>query len=487
LSKSYLLGLDIGSSSSKGTLMDVTGNIISCYTTKHVIDQPNTGWAEQSPDIWWQECIEIIHHCLSNGKIDPKDIKGISVSGMVPNFCPLGKNGEAIRPAILYRDNRAFKECLDLNHDYDLNLNLQDILPKWYWLKMKEYFHYKDIHMILNTHSYIVYKLTNQYNIDCDTAHLFGQDIFDGSTFTWNDVLINKIGLDPKVLPPIYRPTDIVGTITEDASQLTGLATGTPVIAGNGDSFTSLVGSGVVDAYDAMIYLGTAATLISLSKDIKCLANGPAFNSGSIHFLANVLTGGELLRWFKDKIQISKENLTFDSLEEGARSIVPGSNGLIILPHLEGQRTPEYNPCASGMMLGLSTSHTGVHIFRALLESLGFALYDSIIDTQIIIKRLVITGGGAKNSLLRQIIADIFNLPVEYHPHSDATIGNAYFVGFALGIFEDFDILKHQWLKDSMITGPNPENVELYKQYFSIYREANHTTKSLYSVLKKCE
>lgn len=478
-----LLGIDIGSSSTKGLLVNIKGDILSSHSIRHSFNQPEAGWAEQNPDeTWWPETVEIIRACIDKARIDAARIKGIAVTGMVPNLCPIDKNGKIVRPAIFYRDNRASEECAFLNEKYGLNFNLQDMLPKWYWIKNNEPENYAKISMVLNTHSYLIYKLTGKYNIDCDTADLFGE-IYNPATLSWKNDLVDKIGLNREALPPVYRQTDAVGTVTDEVCAMTGLKNTTPVFAGNGDSLMSMIGSSVVGANDAMIYLGTAATLIATDADMEEIVSGSTFNSGHIHFLGNVLTGAEYLKWFKEKLQLQGDVLSFEELDTLAGKIEPGANGLISLPHLEGQRTPVYNPSASGGIVGINSKHTGVHIYRAILESIAYALLDSTLGKTHMLKRLVVSGGAAASRSLRQILADVFNMPVEYNPKSGAALGIAYFAGYSLGLFNDFKTIRRGWLSQMEITQPAPGNAEQYKKCFDAYKRINEALSPIYPLL----
>jgi xylulokinase len=479
----YLLGLDIGTSSCKGVLADTKGNIKASLTTKHTISQPQPGWAEHNPEEnWWREIITIIKHCLATSLINPKDIAGISAGGLVPSLCPLDAQGNIVRPAILYRDNRAVNEVYELNKQFNLALGPADVTPKLYWLKKHEPENYQKTKIVLNAHSYLVYKLTGQPNTDCDIAGIFGE-VFDLDRLEWRFDLFKSMGLNPEVLPPIYRPTDIVGRVTAEAAAATGLAPGIPVVAGNGDSFMSLLGAGVVDPGDAMLYFGTAGTLLACVKSLAEAASGPAINSGSVEFLANILTGGELTRWFREELQLAEPKLDYAVLDSLAEKIPPGSEGLIMLPHLMGEKTPGNNPLARGAILGLTTAHTGVHVYRALMESFGYALLHSLEQTDVQIKRLVATGGGARSPLWRQIITDILGMPLEYISKSDAALGNAYFAGFSLGFFPGFATMKSEWLKVDRVTVVNPEVNKVYRQYFHLYKKINQQAKPAFSLL----
>ncbi|MGI9952649.1 FGGY family carbohydrate kinase [Moorellaceae bacterium AZ2] len=479
----YLLGIDIGTSSCKGVLVDLKGRILGSHSTKYTLLQPKPGWAEHDPEVhWWGDLVLVVRRCLQQSGVDPRNIAGVSVSGMVPNLCALDSDGRPVRPAILYRDNRAVAEVQELNSRFNLSLGAADVVPKLLWLKRWEPENYRRTHVILNAHSYIIYKLTGIPSADCDTANTFG-GIFDSERLTWRTDLVSAMGLDPQKLPPIFRPTDVVGRVTAEAARATGLAPGIPVVAGNGDSFMSLVGTGVVHAHEAMIYLGTAATMFVCLTDLEKVASGPAISGGYARFVANILTGGELTRWFREQLIPDEEMPNFAALEAMAQEIPPGSEGLIVLPHFMGKRTPESDPLARGVILGLTTAHGGAHLYRAFMEAVGFAIRDCYEREKVSVKRLAVTGGGACSRLWRQIIADILGMSLEYRAKADAALGNAYFAGFALGYFTDFNAIEHEWLEVDEVTTVNSDAHRIYERYFDLYRSLDTLMKPAYHLL----
>jgi xylulokinase len=234
-----------------------------------------------------------------------------------------------------------------------------------------------------------------------------------------------------------------------------------------------------------MIYFGTAGTMLTCLAPLEEIAAGPAISSGQVQFLANILTGGELTRWFREQVLLPSGPLDFTALEKMAQSIPPGSEGLIILPHFMGERTPVNNPLSRGVILGLTTAHNRAHLYRALLESFGYALRDSYEQAGLPVKRVVATGGGAASPLWRQIVTDILGLPLEYAPRGDAALGNAYFAGFARGYFPDFKDLKNKWVQVEDVTSVNEARHNLYNKYFKMYRELNSMVKPAFSQLAR--
>ncbi|MCI8478373.1 MAG: hypothetical protein HFE97_08500 [Oscillospiraceae bacterium] len=481
MEQAYLLGIDIGTSSVKTVLTDTCGHRLAEYCCCYNTIQPQPGFVEQDPDqTWWTGACQGIRACLEQSGISPAGIAGICASGMVPNLCPLDAQGRPVRPAILYRDNRAVVQTSRLRARFGWNFSLQDVTPKLLWLKEHEPEAYGRIEQVLNAHSYIAYRLTGRYSSDHDIAAIFGE-VYDDQTHAWLPERMEAIGLDPKVLPPLYWPTDIVGTVTSQAAQETGLAQGTPVVAGTGDSYTILLGTGTVAANEGLIYLGTAGTLLGLRDSLDHMRGTCPFITGGAQFLGNVLTGGEITRWCKDALLSG--TLDYAALEQAAAAVPAGAEGLYALPHLLGERTPTPDPLARGVLFGLTTAHTAGHVYRALLEGVAYALRDSYEHAPLPLTRLVIGGGGSRCALWRQIIADVLGRPLTSVPNGDNALGTAYLAGVALGIFDSFNTVRDQWLNTGTIITPDREQSDQYDTYFHFYQQLNTLVRPAYQAL----
>lgn len=464
----YYLGIDVGSSSIKGVLADARGRIAAQKSVSYDISQPFLGWAEEDPELWWNGTVDIFRHVLDECPGAAEGIRGVFITGMVPNLVPLDGSGHPVRPAILYRDNRAVAECGELTEQSGIAFNMQDVLPKLAWIRKHEPEAYRSVRSVLNTHSYLVYRLTGVLNADADISALWGEGVFSAGK-GWNLELIERLGFDGTVFPRVFYPGQAVGTIDASAAEFLGIGGDVAVFAGNGDSFSSMLGTGVTRAGDVMIYLGTAATLWYLDTDLDDIADGLIFGSGKIHFAGNTLSGGELLRWFRYGLQLDGEKLSFGELDRAAEDIPPGAGGLFVLPHFMGRRTPQADPGARGAFLGLAPVHTAVHVYRAIMEGITFNLLDSFRTSGFTARRIAVTGGGAVSPVWRRIIASIFDQPVEYYEKGNPALGDAYFAGYCLGDFRDFGELRGSWLGDAEITSPDPRAARAYKRLFETY------------------
>ena len=476
----YLLGIDIGTSSTKVLLTDLGGVRLAQHTALYRTLHPQPGYVEQKADeTWWAGAKEGIAAVLSKSRILPDEIAGVCASGMVPNLCPLDKDGHEVRPTILYRDNRAVLQVRALKEMSGFDYSAEDVIPKLLWLKENEPENYARTRIFLNSHSYIVYRLTGRYSIDHDIASIHG-DIYDRQKQVWLPEKMEQIGLDPSLLPPVYWPFDIVGSVTKEASFETGLAEGTPVICGTGDSYTACVGSGTIEKDDSLIYLGTAATMHGLNASLDEAYGKLFFSGGNARFIGNVLTGGEITHWAKDAMYRGS-GLTYDDLESAAASVPAGSGQLFALPHLLGRRTPVEDPLASGVLFGLTNAHHIGHIYRALLEGVAYNLKDSLLASGFEPRRIVLFGGGSRCGLWRQIFADVLGKELEYCADADNAIGTAFLIARALGLYDSFDVIRDSWLHKKDLIGPDRRNRAIYADLFAFYKELEAAMRPLYA------
>lgn len=468
MDRQLFMGIDIGSTGIKGVLADQEGRTLFSHTRSYEISQPHLGWAEQDPKLWWQGALSIFQKMVEQEPDARSSLEGIFITGMVPNLVPLDASGEPLGPAILYRDNRAVQQCEELNRRYGFSLGMQDLIPKLQWIKEQEPVRFSRIAAVLNSHSYLVYRLTGKITADADISSLWGAGIYsrDGG---WHYGLIEELGFPGSIFPRTLFPGEVAGPVAEAVANILGLNCFPKVMAGNGDSFSSMLGTGATRAGDGMIYLGTAATLWHIDTDLENIAKGLIFSSGKVSFVGNVLTGGELLRWFCYGMQIGGRALSLGDLDREAGSVPAGSEGLITIPHLMGKRTPNPAPDARGGILGLSTYHSPWHIYRSLMESVAYNLYESYLASGLTLNRLLVTGGGGRSSLWRSIIATVFQQELLWYPEGDPPLGDAYFAAYSLGRFDSFAPLRERWLGTLVVTPPLERDIPAYREGFEAY------------------
>jgi xylulokinase len=477
---SLILGLDIGTQAVKGVVVRLDGQVVAQAGLERGPSHPRPGWVEMDAERdWWGASLQVVRDLLKKLDVSPEKIAAIGISGLVPCLCPLDADGIPLRPAILYSDNRALDELDWVNKQGSLSLWAEAVVPKLVWLQRHEPEVIAKTQVILSGHSYMVFRLTGEYSMDYDTAGIMG-GIFDPVSKSWRSNLCDQLGLPVEVLPPLKAATDVVGCVTVEAAQATGLVEGTPVIAGSGDTFPTIVGCGAIETGDAMVSFGTTGLLTIANRPLEESSAGPHFSSpekgASVTWGANVLSAGRLVRWFRDQFSGAERTVSarmgqdeFVLLEAQASRIPPGAEGLIILPHWLGRRTPTPSATLRGAMLGLNPSHTTAHIYRALLESFAFNIRQGYEVHREQVTRLVVTAGGARSPLWRQIMADILNTELEYHPSASGSLGIAFQAAYALGLVDEYTDIKNRWLSDALRIKPDPAAVQVYDRLFPVY------------------
>ncbi|MCX6032552.1 MAG: FGGY family carbohydrate kinase [Chloroflexi bacterium] len=504
-----LLGLDVGTLGVKGVVVTADGRVLARARRDHGLSQPRPGWAEQDADVqWWGDGVAVIRELLAGRDVDPASIATVGVCGLTPCLCLLDRDGHPLRPAILYSDNRALAQLAraqaalggnlaDCGTGQGAPLTAQAITPKWAWLAEHEPEVVRVAWCVVSSHSYVVYRLTGLASMDYDTASIVG-GVFDAQQRTWNAAACAALGLDVKLLPPLRAATDLVGGVTHSAAQATGLRPGTPVIAGSGDTFPTIVGSGAVGPGDAMISFGTTGLLTLTTRPLEVAAAGPHFGAaaeeGAVTWAANVLTCGRLLAWFRDAfgaavgaglapVLVPARAPDFATLDRIAATIPAGSEGLVALPHLMGRRTPAPDPHARGVLFGLTPGHTAGHVYRALLESFGYAVRQGYEPIRPRVRRIIATAGGAASPLWRQIMADILGAPIEHHAQASGSLGIAFLAAYATGQVSNFDAIRDTWLAGPDISIPDPSTRRTYDDLYRLYCHLDSSLSTAFALL----
>jgi xylulokinase len=500
--KRYLLGIDIGTSNSKGIISDLEGRIVSSCLINHEISMPHSCWAEHDAvNIWWNDFKKVCFELLSKVNIKSNEIIGIGCSGLGPAIVPIDGGGNPLRPAILYGiDTRADNEIKYLNKllggknifkTSGQILSAQSAGAKILWFKNNEPDKYNKTFKILTTNGFLVYKLTGISSIDLCNAIFFGP-LFNIEKLCWDNVISEKVGIPVSLLPEVHKPYNIIGEVTKEASKETGLAEGTPVIAGAIDTFAEATGAGAIEPGDIFLAYGTTMTIIVNSNSLKTHKDLWA----NVHYVPNIYTiiggmatSGALTNWFiknfveREQIIFKNNDLNiYSSLSDMAAKIPAGSEGLIVLPYFSGERTPINDELARGMMVGLTLYHTKKHIYRALLEGTAYSVahhLDIISKLNIVPKRIISAGGGVANKTWTQIVSDVTGLGQTCVGDSGfiASLGNAYMAGFGTGIFKDFSTLKEKWSKKRRVVETNKRIHLLYKKYIKIYKNLYKKTR----------
>lgn len=504
--KSYLLGVDIGTYSSKGVLVEAaTGNVVSEHVIEHTLSMPKPGWVEHDPDqTWWGEFVSICREVLAKSGIQAEHIKGVGTSGIGPCVLPVDASGNPLRQAILYGiDTRASDEVAHL----EKALGREDIFkhgathlssssngPKILWVRNHEPEVYSKARWFLTSQSYIVFKLTGRAVMDKYTACCY-TPLMDVERIRWREDLDDLITPIHK-LPDMSWSSEIAGSVTAQAAQQTGLKEGTPVIVGTMDSAAEAISAGVAEFGDMMMMFGSSNSFILKTDRLVPTDNYWALNwleAGTFAFVGGMSTVGSLTRWFRDNLsplELAAQKATgknaYAAMADLLNDSLAGANGLIALPYFEGERTPIYDPNAKGVLFGLTLKHTRADIYRALLESIGFGIrhnIDGMLTESIYPKRILAVGGGAKNLAWMQIISDIANIEMAIPDQQiGSSYGDAFLAGVGVGLFSSLDEIR-KWVRYTHHITPNPKATAGYQPYYRIYRELYNQTRGLMSDL----
>ena len=486
------LGYDLGTKRSKGILISAGGAVLHRCVREHATMNPGPGRQEQNPADWWEEFREITRELLlfmprqgvPDSTAGPADtaaaapvsplpagaISGIGITGFVPVLTLLDQKGTPLRPAILHTDTRAAGELPRLRDDYGLELSLGTLLPKLLWVRRNEAEIFSRISTVMSAHSYLAYRLSGSPGTDYDTAAIFG-DIFDISASRYRKDVLHSLDLSPDLFPPPFPADSIIGRVSAAASEETGIPAGTPVIAGTGDSFASLLGDGAVQKGDMMVYLGTSGTEILVEGDAGGFIDTPHFGEGKAQFVGRIFSCGESL----ETVRNICGGTPWYKLNSEAEQVPPGSEGLMLFPHLKQKPGAESSLNDNDIIIGLHAGHTRAHLFRAVLEGVAARVRERYDTRRDDIMRVICTGGGAESSLLRRILADMLQMPVEYHHEGSACLGIALLAAVAIENIEDPAAFIISRLSKPIRTVPETGTGKAYEQYFADFTAYQHT------------
>ena len=496
-----LLGIDIGTYESKGVLTTITGEVIAQVAVPHQLLFPRAGWAEHDPELtWWGDFCTITKQLLSTPGVVAADIKGVGISAIGPDVLPIDENFNPLRMGILYGvDTRAVKEIDELNAKFGEDeifnatancLSSQSTGPKILWIKNNEPEVYKRARWFVDATTFIVARLTSRVVIDHFSAGCM-VPMYDPWKNKWSDRFCKDF-VNLEQLPEILWSHELAGRVTSKASELTGLAEGTPVSVGTIDAGAEALSVGVTKPGEMMMMYGSTIFMIQVTDNDqareKRLWAGPYLFPGTWCLLAGMATSGSLTRWFRDQFapelvaaEKSGGASAYAELVKEAAETKPGAEGVIVLPYFSGERTPVMDPRAKGMIFGLSLTHTRGHIFRAILEGMGHGvkqhvdLFTSIGARPKTIKSV---GGGTKNSIWLQAISDISGVPQEVAPLTfGASYGDALLAGVAVGLVSSPEEIR-TWQGKARIISPDEKLTETYRPLSEIYTSLYDATKN---------
>ncbi len=482
MAKTYLLGIDIGTQTLKATLVDVNGTVAADTAVSYQVLHPQPGYMEHDPEAaWWGGLVRAVREVLDTSGVAANRIAALCTCGLFPALCVADDRGRPLRHAILYGDSRAAAEVAEAQAITGARLKGDEVTQRLLWLRRHEPQVLERTARVFGVPGYVVYHLTGRHCVDAQTAFRMG-GLVDDTRRNWRPEVCAGLGIDSRILPQIHSAADIVGGVHAEAARATGLAEGTPVLAGMTDSLATLLGNGITQGGEAMIYYGTTGYLALCPRDLKEVLTDPALIDDETPFdlAAYLLDFGEVLEWFIDEFfgrgqgATTNEGDLYARLEQGAAQVPAGCAGLLALPHFAGRFYPQVDPHSRGLFLGLTTGHSRFHLWRALLEAFGYEMRRGIVALEgqgIRLSRMVATGGGARSPLWRQIVADITGQAQEYVVNGATALGAAFLAGYAVGLFDDPSEIRERWLQVGSVTEPRTEFEGRYNRLFAVYND----------------
>ena len=501
MASDILIGTDIGTLGTKTIACTVEGMVVAEDYAGYEIVTPKPGWADFPMDKPVKAVCSTIKNVLAKGKINPNDVRGLCISGLYGGSgVPVDDEIDEIRPCIPWLDTRAIKECDWAREKPGLEEKIAQITgncihPYWgwskiLWLKNNEPKKWAKIKYLLTPNAFAIQRLTGQISLDYSSAGNYG-GIWDINKNAYAQDLMKELGIPLHIFPPqVVKSSDIVGEIDAKGTQLCGLRKGTPVSAGGIDAPVEALSVGTFEVGEHTATIGTSMchNIVQDRSDMKLsplLINYPyvADDENKIYTFGGAATAAGILNWYKDTWAQDKE---FKDLDDLAEAVAIGSNGLVVLPYWNGERTPIWDPYARGTIIGLSLFHTTAHVYRAFMEGVAYSLKDNLETAKqigaVLNDTMTLIGGGAKSPLWRQIFADVTGYKMRHVSMSyGAPLGDVLLAGVGNNLFGYGEI--KNWIQTDEITEPIPENNEKYQEYFKLYRNLYSLCKDSYKAL----
>jgi xylulokinase len=481
---SYVLGIDSSTTATKAILIDREGQVRGVGSSSYGYETPHPLWTEQDPRLWWDATVIAIRQVLTDRGISGSEVEAVGLTGQMHGSVLLDSRGQVVRPAILWNDQRTQDECAEIRHrvgaDRLIEVTGNDALtgftaPKLLWVQRHEPDNWTKVSHVLLPKDYVRYQLTDDFAVD--VADGSGTILFDLAARTWSPEILAALDIAPALLPSTFEGPAITGTVTATAAEATGLRPGTPVIAGGGDQSANAVGVGAVAPGVVALSLGTSGVVFATTDGPAIDARGRVHSfchavPGRWHMMGVMLSAAGSLRWLRDALA---PGATFDELVEGASEVPPGSDGLLFLPYLTGERTPHPDPLARGAFIGLTVRHDLRHLTRAVVEGVAFGLRDGL-DLMVgaglqAPTQVRASGGGVRSGLWRQILADVLEAEIAtVQTEEGAAYGAALLAAVGSEWFDTVESAAAAVVSVKPSASPT-DSVPLYREVHGRYRD----------------
>ena len=484
-----VLGIDVSTTATKAVLVRPDGTVRGVASASYGYDTPRPLWSEQDPLLWWDGAVAAIGGVLADCGAAGSEVEAVGLTGQMHGSVLLDQDGVVVRPAILWNDQRTGAECDELRRrvgaerlvEVTGNAALTGFTaPKLLWVRRHEPGNWARVRHVLLPKDYLRHRLTGGYAVD--VADGSGTILFDLAARTWSPEILAALDLDPALLPGTSEGPEVTGTVTREAAEATGLAPGTPVVAGGGDQSANAVGVGAVTPGVVALSLGTSGVVFAATDQPAIEPRGRVHAfchavPGRWHMMGVMLSAAGSLRWLRDALAPAS---SFDDLVAGAAEVPAGSDGLLFLPYLTGERTPHPDPLARGAFVGLTVRHDLRHLTRAVLEGVAYGLRDGL-DLMVgaglaAPRQLRAAGGGTRSPLWRQILADVLGTEVAtVGIEEGAAYGAALLAAVGSGWFADVEAACRSVVRVAPAAGPSASE--------GLYRKEHARFRGLYRAL----
>ncbi len=476
-----LLGIDIGTTSTVATLIDPEGALLAVASRPAELRSPHAGWAEEDPEQWWRNVCELVPEVLAAAGRSAREIVAVGAAGMVPTIVLLDGEGAVLRPSIQQNDARAVAEIEELCRRFDEQqildrtgsaITQQSLAPKLLWLRRHEPQVMNAARHLMGSYDFLVHRLTGSFSAERNWALESG--LFDFRSERWIAGMLEAATIEESWLGTVRWPREVAGEVTVEAARATGLRAGTPVVAGSADHVASTFSAGVTEPGDLLVKLGGAGDILFCAD--RPLVDARLFLDYHLvddRWLPNgcMAASGSLIKWFAHEFGCGAG---YGDLDREAAALPPGAEGLVLLPYFLGEKTPINDARARGLFFGLTLSHRRGHLYRAVLEGIGFGFRHHLAvleEKGLSVSRVRVTNGGARSALWKQITADVLGRtlqPLKAHPGS--CLGAAFVAGMGTGVFARWEEIERFLAFDEPVV-PDMRAHERYRSLYGIYRQ----------------
>ena len=488
----YLLGIDLGTSAVKAILTAPNGRVAGIGGIEYGISRPQPDRAEQSPDDWWTATAGAVRLAMDQVGGPSQAVLAIGLSGQMHGTVLLDRTHHLLHQAIIWPDRRSTEQVKEIGRRVGKERLIQISgspaatgfqAATLLWLQQEMPKLWRKTQLILTPKDYLRWRLTGE--ISSEPSDGSGTLLLDVQKRDWSAELMDMLSIKREQLPPIFPSSTVSGLLSRPAAEALGLRPGIPVVAGAADTACSLLGAGVTGNKTLLITISSGGQIILPSNEVKldlqgrlhtfCSAIEPQAGRAAWYQMAAILSAGMSLRWLRDQLFCLPSEGAYERMISWAEEAHPGANGLLFLPYLAGERTPHMDPYARGMFLGLTAGHGRDQMVRAVMEGVGLACFDAysvLAELGARPEQIIMAGGGARSELWRQIVADIFDLPVQpLLVNEQSAVGACLLAGGGIGAFYPFEVAQ-SWAVYGPVVEPQPNHTTRYRQLLAIFRSA---------------